>query len=92
MIDPANSELTAVRDVLEALPTIPLEEFGVDFEGPSAQEQTSTIEVPETVSPLLMQDLDDFTASIQPTVNVQEAVSSYIEACSLLSSLLASND
>lgn len=52
MIDPERRHLTAVRDVVDGVTSVPIEEFGIDDDGPFPEEQIHSVDVPEIVCPL----------------------------------------
>ena len=49
MIDPERGHLTAVKDVVDGVIPEPVQEFGVDYDGPIPDEQSHTVDVPEPV-------------------------------------------
>lgn len=82
MIDPDRREQTAVRDVVDGCVSDPLDEFGIDYDGPLPEEQLHTIDVPETESPLPHDMVERFKSGV--TVNIEEATMEYISKRSWL--------
>lgn len=52
MIDPNRRNHKAIQDVIDGAPSVPIDDFGIDGEGPLPEEQTHTVDVPETLCPL----------------------------------------
>lgn len=52
MIDPGRRHLTAVRDVIDGASSEPIQEFGIDYDGPLPDEQVNTVCVPEIIHPM----------------------------------------
>lgn len=80
MIDPDRRSQVAIQDVVGGAPSVSLEEFGIDPEGPYPDEQTHTVNVPDTLCPLSDSLKEFFLRGLYPTVNVDEAVSTYMHA------------
>ena len=78
MIDPARRNLTAVTDVVNG--ALVTEELGIDEEGPLPDEQTHTVDVPETLCPLSDSSAQLFLDSLPETVSIDEAVAVYMQA------------
>lgn len=75
MIDPDRRHQTAVRDVVDDCCPDPLDDFGVDYNGPLPEEQLHTVDIPETESPLPQTLLEHFKSGV--TVSIEEAVTDY---------------
>lgn len=52
MIDPNRRNHTAIKDVIDGVPLVPIDNLGIDDEGPLPDEPTHTVDVPETLCPL----------------------------------------
>lgn len=84
MIDPGKRGQTAVHDIVNGIT-----DYGVDYYGPLPDEETHTVEVPETLCPLPEHLFEQFINSLRANVvNIDEAVSVYIEARQLLVQLI----
>ena len=80
MIDPDRRDHTAIRDVVDGVPPVPIEEFGLADEGPLADEQTHTVNIPETLCPLSDSMKEMFVHGLLETIHVDEAVTAYMHA------------
>ena len=61
VLDPANSSLTAIQDIVEGIPPDGCESFGVDFSTAEMDHSIEdTVQVPETLSPLDEQQMTAF--------------------------------
>lgn len=90
MIDPQRQHLTAVRDVVDGCGSDPLEDFGIDYDGPLPEEQVLTVDVPETVSPLPQAMVERLKNGM--AVNIDEAVMEYITKRTWLTAHLEQQD
>ena len=89
MIDPNRRNHTAIQDVIDGVPTVPIDDFGIDGEDPLPDEQTHTVDVPETLCPLSDSTKESFLNSLYETVDIGAAVTVYIHARSNLRQLLS---
>ena len=74
MISIDNREQTAVSDVIDGIPAVPLDEFGIDEESPLPDEQLYTVDVPETACPLTEAGKQSFLDSIEFSANIDDAI------------------
>ena len=74
MIDPNRRNHTAIQDVIDGVPSVPIDDFGIDGEGPLSDEQTHTVDVAETLCPLLDSMKESFLNSLYDTVDISAAV------------------
>lgn len=80
---------TAVRDVMDGNEHN-IDEFGVDYDPPSAEEQVNTVHVPETVCSLTADQHQQFldAAMMSHTTEISEGVGQYIDSRDHLNWLL----
>ena len=88
MIDPNRRNHTAIKDVI-GVPSVPIDNLGIDDEGPLPDEQTHTVDVPETLCPLSDSMKESFLNSLYETIDIGAAVTVYIHAQSHLCQLLS---
>jgi len=81
MIDPDRRNHIAIQDVVDGVPPVPIEEFGLADEGPLADEQTHTVNIPETLCLLSNSMKEMFVHGLQVTIHINEAVAAYMHAC-----------
>ncbi len=76
-------------DLLEAL-DVPVEERGIDYEGPIPEDLIGTVEVPETLCPLNEHDLQQFKEAIDTDTRFEDlGIEHYMHCKELLESLLS---
>ena len=68
VLDPRSEDLTAVRDIVDPLPTEGIESFGLDVGGPLPfeSEQLPSVQVGDVPCPFDSLDLDDFMHRFNP--------------------------
>ena len=72
-----NRKQTAVRDVIDGIPAVPLHKFGIDNDSPLPVKQLYTVGVPETACPLTEAGKQDFLDILEFTANVEDAIEQY---------------
>lgn len=87
MIDPERSHQTAVKDVIDCLTVQPVEEFGIDYDGPFPEDQCHTVDVPDAVFPIPDDTAEFFVRG--DSVNIDDAVMEYTTKRSWLISYLS---
>ena len=75
-------------DITENL-NVPIEDWGIDYEGPAPDELVGTVEIPETVCPLEEQELQQFLDAIDTESRFDDLrVEHYIYCKQLIESFL----
>jgi len=80
MIDPDRRNHIAIQDVVDRVPLVPIKELMLADEGPLADEQTHTVNIPETLCPLSDSMKEMFVHGLQETIHFDEAVTAYMHA------------
>lgn len=80
MIDPDRRNHIAIQDVVDGVPPVPIEELMIADEGPLADEQTHTVNIPKMLCPLSDSMKEMFVHGLQETVHIDEAVTAYMHA------------
>ena len=71
---------------------VPVEEWGIDYEGPIPEDLIGTVEVPETSCPLNEQDIQQFLDAIDTDTRFKDlGIENYVHCKELLESLLSYN-
>ena len=90
MISIDNREQTAVRDVIDGIPAVPLDEFGIDNDSPLPDEQLYTVDAPKTACQLTEAGKQDFLDRLEFTTNIEDTIEQYSVAQRHFNQLLTS--
>lgn len=85
VVDPANADLTEIRDIIEGIPPEGLDNFGLDPEAPLPldldMDSYTTVDVDDVQNPLNDEDFQTFIAQYDPlTVCEDYGISLYSDA------------
>ena len=80
-LEPGNRHLTAVRDIIDPIPTEGFDSFGINPDGPIPIESENVVNVNDVHCPLREQDVEDFEELFDPLSLCNDyGISLYIEA------------
>ena len=88
VLDPRRQDQTAIRDIVDEIPGEGIENFGIDYYGPLADDCHDIVEVPETEVPLNEERLQEFILTVSQLQSNNYGIDVFVQARQILITMM----